>query len=83
MASKLNGQLSLRAVGGVGPSGGLERLAKTGFRRNAMETKEYRPPKLVSYGPIADHTFATPGGNVKGCISNCHQDNFNEPSGLS
>jgi hypothetical protein len=26
-----------------------------------MDRKEYKAPKLVAYGPIADHTFNTPG----------------------
>jgi len=44
--------------------------------------KPYQAPVLVEYGPIADHTFQTPGG-VKGCKENCHLDNFTENSGLS
>jgi hypothetical protein len=45
--------------------------------------KAYKPPTLITYGPIGDHTFTTPGGNVKGCTTNCHLDSFNENSGLS
>ena len=28
---------------------------------NVVEKKQYKAPKLVSYGPIADHTFNNPG----------------------
>jgi hypothetical protein len=41
----------------------------------------YKAPALVEYGPIGDHTFATPGGN-KGCMVNCHLDSFLESSAL-
>ena len=41
--------------------------------------KAYQPPRVVEYGPIGDHTFATPGG-TKGCTTNCHIDNFGEQS---
>jgi len=44
---------------------------------------QYQSPKLVEYGPIADYTFATPHGQVKGCKENCHIDNFGEQSALS
>lgn len=44
--------------------------------------KPYQEPKLVAYGRITDCTFATPGGNVKGCIENCHLDKYGEQSGL-
>ena len=44
--------------------------------------KAYAPPKLVEYGRIADCTFTTPSGTVKGCTSNCHLDSFNENSAL-
>src|SRR5438132_448207 len=40
------------------------------LRKGNMEKHEYKAPKLVTYGPIADHTFNTPGG-VKGCQTNC------------
>jgi hypothetical protein len=44
----------------------------------------YSAPTLVTYGPIADHTFLTPSGtNYKGCTENCHLDSFNENSGLA
>lgn len=45
--------------------------------------KPYASPTLVVYGSIADSTFATPHGNVKGCQVNCHLDNFGEQSALS
>ena len=46
-----------------------------------MEKQKYKAPTLVTYGPIADHTFNTPGG-TKGCTSNCHTDHFGENSSL-
>ena len=42
--------------------------------------KQYETPRLVSYGSIADRTFTTPGGNVKGCKTDCHLDKFGEQS---
>jgi hypothetical protein len=42
--------------------------------------KAYATPKLVEYGRIADCTFTTPNGNVKGCTSDCHFDSFHENS---
>jgi hypothetical protein len=45
--------------------------------------KTYASPTLVAYGPIADCTFTTPHGQVKGCQVNCHLDNFGENSALS
>ena len=42
--------------------------------------KAYESPTLVSYGSIADNTFATPHGQVKGCQIDCHIDNFGEQS---
>jgi hypothetical protein len=45
--------------------------------------KEYESPKLVTYGRIADNTFITPHGQLKGCLEHCHLDNFGEPSALS
>jgi hypothetical protein len=45
--------------------------------------KAYKAPTLITYGPIGDHTFTTPGGNVKGCTQNCHLDSFSEQSALS
>jgi hypothetical protein len=45
--------------------------------------KAYITPTLVEYGRIADCTFATPHGQVKGCKANCHLDKFGEPSALS
>ena len=44
--------------------------------------KVYQAPGLVTYGPIGDHTFTTPGGTVKGCRTNCHLDSFMENSSL-
>lgn len=35
---------------------------------------------LIVYGRIADCTFATPHGQVKGCKVNCHVDKFGEMS---
>jgi hypothetical protein len=40
----------------------------------------YETPVIVDYGSIAQHTFATPHGQVKGCTVSCHLDNFNEQS---
>jgi hypothetical protein len=45
--------------------------------------KSYEAPSLVIYGRIADSTFTTPHGQVKGCKVNCHLDNFGEQSALS
>ena len=45
--------------------------------------RAYVTPKLVSYGSIADTTFTTPHGQVKGCKVDCHIDNFGEQSALS
>jgi hypothetical protein len=45
--------------------------------------RAYATPKLVSYGSIADTTFTTPHGQVKGCKVDCHIDNFGEQSALS
>lgn len=44
---------------------------------------KYEKPEVTDFGSIADHTFTTPGGNVKGCTTNCHLDKYNENSGLS
>jgi hypothetical protein len=44
--------------------------------------KAYQSPRVVAYGPIGDHTFATPHGQIKGCTVNCHEDNFGEQSAL-
>jgi len=41
--------------------------------------KLYKAPTIIEYGPIGDHTFATPGG-TKGCTTICHLDNFTESS---
>ena len=46
--------------------------------------KAYNPPTITEYGPIADHTFTTPNGNVKGCVPpGCHLDTFGENSALA
>ncbi|MGH9254310.1 MAG: hypothetical protein ACRD3C_07045 [Vicinamibacterales bacterium] len=45
--------------------------------------KAYESPRVIEYGPIGDHTFTTPGGNVKGCVTRCHLDSFSENSALS
>jgi len=45
--------------------------------------RSYQAPKLVVYGHIADCTFTTPNGNVKGCQVGCHLDSFSEKSSLS
>ena len=50
---------------------------------NAPMKKAYVAPKLVEYGRIADCTFATPNGQVKGCQTDCHLDNFGEQSANS
>ena len=44
--------------------------------------KTYSTPTLIDYGPIADHTFTTPGGRYKGCKAHCHMDKFSEPSAI-
>jgi hypothetical protein len=43
----------------------------------------YEAPVVMDFGSISNHTFTTPGGRVKGCTENCHQDKFNEPSALA
>lgn len=45
--------------------------------------KAYTSPRLVEYGRIADCTFATPHGQIKGCLTGCHIDNFGEQSALT
>jgi hypothetical protein len=45
--------------------------------------KAYAAPRLVEYGRIADCTFATPNGQVKGCMVDCHLDSFGEQSANS
>ena len=44
--------------------------------------KIYEQPKLVEYGPITDCTFMLPGGNIKGCVTDCHLDKYGEQSGI-
>ena len=41
---------------------------------------KYKTPQVFDYGMIADHTFLTPGGEVKKCAADCHTDNFGEQS---
>lgn len=48
-----------------------------------VSKKAYKAPTLITYGAIGDHTFTTPGGNVKGCKVGCHLDSFNENSALT
>ena len=43
--------------------------------------KTYKPPTLIQHGPIADHTFTTPGGHIKGSVGTLHVDNFGETVG--
>jgi hypothetical protein len=43
----------------------------------------YETPVVTDLGSIADHTFTTPNGQTKGCLTNCHQDSFGEQSALS
>lgn len=45
-----------------------------------MAKKPYDSPKLVCYGPIVDHTFATPGAGDKSSDTSFLQDGFNEYS---
>ncbi|MGZ3387864.1 MAG: hypothetical protein ACXVB5_23585 [Isosphaeraceae bacterium] len=42
----------------------------------------YETPVVTDLGSIADHTFTTPHGQVKGCTANCHLDKFTENSAL-
>jgi hypothetical protein len=43
----------------------------------------YEKPVVIDLGSIVDHTFTTPHGTVKGCTTNCHSDNFTEPSAIA
>jgi hypothetical protein len=43
----------------------------------------YECPELVQYGSIAEYTFTTPGGNIKGGDPCYHLDKYDETSGLS
>jgi hypothetical protein len=45
-----------------------------------MDRKEYKAPKLVAYGPIADHTFNTPGAGDKSSDTSFVTDKFGELS---
>ena len=60
---------------------GLRRCAK----RDSGTTmrKIYKPPTLIQYGHIADHTFTTPSGHIKGSVGTMHVDNFGETVGHS
>ena len=42
----------------------------------------YETPVVLDLGSIADHTFTTPHGNTKGCLTQCHSDSFGEQSAL-
>jgi hypothetical protein len=64
--------LKLRARTSTDGQGGGNRMKKA-----------YASPLLVEYGRIADCTFATPHGQVKGCVTGCHLDKFGERSALS
>jgi hypothetical protein len=52
------------------------------YLRRKGERMTYERPEVTDFGSIADHTFTTPGGNVKGCQANCHLDSFTENSAL-
>ena len=44
----------------------------------------YKAPAITDFGSIASHTFATPGGNVKGGQEPmAHLDKFCELSGFT
>jgi hypothetical protein len=43
----------------------------------------YETPVVTDLGSIADHTFTTPHGSTKGCLTNCHSDSFGEQSALA
>ena len=45
-----------------------------------MDRKQYNAPKLVGYGPIADHTFNTPGQGDKSSNTSFELDKFTELS---
>jgi hypothetical protein len=45
-----------------------------------MDRKQYKAPKLVGYGPIADHTFNTPGEGDKSSNTTYVTDKFGEYS---
>ncbi len=40
--------------------------------------KPYQPPTVVSYGPIGDHTFSTPGQGTKSGNPTFEMDKFGE-----
>jgi hypothetical protein len=63
---------------------GLSGNQSTSFKPGEWGMKKaYAPPTLKEYGGIADCTFATPHGQIKGCKINCHLDKFGEQSALS
>lgn len=64
-------------------SGRREAQPQPASQEQRRMKKAYAPPRLIEYGRIADCTFATPHGQIKGCKSNCHIDKFGEPSALS
>jgi hypothetical protein len=43
-----------------------------------MDRKGYQSPRLICYGPIADHTFPTPGVGTKSADTTFATDNFGE-----
>jgi hypothetical protein len=52
-----------------------------GYVKQQGGTMGYVKPTVVDYGSLRDNTFTTPGGAMKGCTEDCHQDMFMEPSG--
>lgn len=44
---------------------------------------QYEKPFVIDFGSISEHTFTTPGGNVKGCQTNCKLDKFGEKSAIA
>jgi hypothetical protein len=51
-----------------------------GVRERKADGMVYEAPEVTDFGSIVDHTFTTPHGQVKGCQTNCHLDNFTEQS---
>ena len=45
---------------------------------STMQRKEYKTPKLVAYGPIADHTFNNPGVGDKSSNTTFETDKFGD-----
>ena len=58
-------------------------LSSTTSELGDVMRKPYESPNLIVYGRIADSTFTTPNGQVKGCKVDCHLDNFGEQSALT